>query len=266
MGTRPVVLVHGAWHGAWCFDPLVAALDRRRVPVTCVELPGHGEDGGELTDLHGDADAVRHHLDRCAKPVVLVGHSYGGVVITEAGVHPQVAELVYIAAFNPDVGESAMDLAAAVSAAAALDHEGRPDALSAIRLGEDGVSTVDPAQARALFYNDCPDELADWAVARLGGQRIATLSDTPDAVAWRHRRSTYAVCTLDGIVHPAMQRVLARRADAVVEWPTGHSPFLSRPDLVAGLLADRAAGGSDPPVTGPAADATDVAPAPQNTQ
>jgi pimeloyl-ACP methyl ester carboxylesterase len=93
-----------------------------------------------------------------------------------------------------------------------------------------------------LFYNDCPDEVADWAVERLGPQRIETLSQAPRAVAWRQRPSTYAVCTADNIVHPGLQRTLARRADNVVEWPTGHSPFLSRPDLVAELLAQVAWG------------------------
>jgi hypothetical protein len=164
-------------------------------------------------------------------------------VITEAGVHPQVSELVYVAALNVDEGESAMSAAVTESAAGALDHSGRPDALAHMHVAEDGTSTIDAEGARTLFYNDCRDDVADWAVDHLGPHPMATLSQTPNAVAWRHRPSTYAVCTLDNIVHPDLQRILARRADCVVEWPTGHSPFLSRPDLVTGLLADVACGG-----------------------
>ena len=215
----------------------MAALSARGIPAVAIDLPGHGDDTRALNDLHGDADEVRDALDQFDEPVVLVGHSYGGIVNTEAGVHANVAELVYLAAFNVDDGESAMSAAVRQSLAAGLDHSGRPDAIAQIHVDEDGVSTIRPAGARMLFYNDCSDDVADWAVARLGPHPMANLGQTPDAVAWRHKPSTYAVCTLDNIVHPDLQRMLARRADRVVEWPTGHSPFLSRPDLVVDLLA-----------------------------
>ncbi len=239
---KPVLLVHGAWHGAWCWEPVVDRLTARDVPVHAIDLPGHGRDAGVLTDLHGDAERVRRTLDGWDEPVVLVGHSYGGVVITEAGVHPCVTDLVYLASFNLDQGESALSAAESASASADLDHADRPDAFSYIHVGDDGMSTVDPEGARLLFYNDCTDDDADWAVARLGPHPMANLEQTPAAVAWRQRSSTYAVCTLDNIVHPGLQRILAGRADRVVEWPTGHSPFLSRPDLVADLLAELAGG------------------------
>jgi pimeloyl-ACP methyl ester carboxylesterase len=238
--AHPVLLVHGAWHGAWCWDPVVAELDARGVRAVALDLPGHGADTGALTDLHGDAERVRHALDDFDEPVVVVGHSYGGVVITEAGVHPNVAHLVYIASFNVDEGETAMGVAVAESAAAGIDYAGRPDAFAHTHEGEDGTTTVDGEGARVLFYNDCADDVADWAARRLGPHPMVTLSQAPEAVAWRHRPSTYAVCGRDNIVHPELQRILARRADSVVEWPTGHSPFLSRPELVADLLVERA--------------------------
>ncbi len=220
----------------------MAALTERTIPAVAIDLPGHGDDGGVLGDLHGDAERVRSALDGFNEPVVLVGHSYGGIVATEAGVHRMVSELVYLASFNLDEGESAFSAAADESNAADLDQSGRPDALAQIRMGEDGTATIDPDGARVLFYNDCSKKVADWAVARLGPQRMESLTQSPAAVAWHERPSTYAVCTLDNIVHPDLQRVLARRADRVLEWPTGHSPFLSRPDLVADLLADVACG------------------------
>ena len=239
-----MLLVHGAWHGAWCWEPVVVVLTERGIRAVAIDLPGRGADDGDLTDLHGDADRVQQALDQFDEPVVVAGHSYGGVVITEAGVHPQVSDLVYVAALMVDEGESAMSAAVAESEAAALDHSGRPDALARMHVAEDGTSTIDAEGARILFYNDCPNDVTDWAVNHLGPHPMATLSQNPKAVAWRHRPSTYAVCTIDNIVHPDLQRILARRADRVVEWPTGHSPFLSRPDLVADLLADVACGGT----------------------
>ena len=196
------------------------------------------------SDLAGDAERVGRALDAFDEPVVLVGHSYGGVVITQAGLHPRVSDLVYLASFNLDHNESAMSVAMAESSAAAIDYSDRPDALAHTHVAEDGTSTIDVAGARVLFYNDCPDELAHWAASRLGPHPMATLTQIPEAVAWRHRPSTYAVCAFDNIVHPALQRILAARVDHVVEWPTGHSPFLSRPDLVADLLVEVAGGRS----------------------
>jgi hypothetical protein len=77
-----------------------------------------------------------------------------------------------------------------------------------------------------------------WAVSRLGPQPRVTLQQAPNAVAWRAKQSTYVVCTDDMAVHPGLQRIMARRCGSAVEWPTGHSPFLCRPDLVARLLTD----------------------------
>jgi pimeloyl-ACP methyl ester carboxylesterase len=232
------MLVHGAWHGAWCWELVAAALAARDLDAVAIDLPGHGDDPGPLTDLHGDAQRVRRALDGFDRPGVLVGHSYGGAVVTEAGVHDAVAELLYIASFNLDTGESAMSAAVAESEAAHIDHSGRPDALDHIAVDSHGISTIDPDGAPILFYDDCRDEVAEWAIARLGPQPMANLSQAPNAIAWRHRPSTYAVCTLDNVVHPALQRILARRADRALEWMSGHSPFLSCPEVVADAIAD----------------------------
>jgi pimeloyl-ACP methyl ester carboxylesterase len=211
-------------------------LTERGAQALAVDLPGHGEDAGPLADLHGDARRVREALDDIHDPVVLVGHSYGGVVITEAGVHPSVANLVYIASFPLDHNESTSSAAVHEANAAGLDHSNRPDAMAYIHVAEDGTSTVDPEGARLLFYNDCPDDVSSWAVRRLGPHNMQALSQVPREIAWRKRPSIYALCTQDNIVHPELQRILAHRTDDVVEWTTGHSPFLSQPDLVADLL------------------------------
>src|ERR1700724_2435336 len=93
--TATVVLIHGAFHGAWCFDRVMPLLSQANVGAVAVDLPGHGHDIGPFTDLHGDASRVCDVLDRIDGEVVLLGHSYGGAVITEAGVHPAVRHLVY---------------------------------------------------------------------------------------------------------------------------------------------------------------------------
>ena len=113
MTYRHVVLVHGAWHGAWCWASLQAELERRGVPSLAVDLPGHGASTAPLSDLYGDAAEVSNVLtmlrDRGVTDPVLVGHSYGGAVITEASHRtPLASHLVYIAAFALNSGESVM--------------------------------------------------------------------------------------------------------------------------------------------------------------
>ena len=227
--TATVVLVHGAWHGAWCWSQVVARLDAAGVATLAIDLPGHGDDARPLTDLHGHGDAVRAALDTVAGPVVLVGHSYGGAAITDAGVHRSVRHLVYVSAFCLDAHETVManDL---------TGGEGN-DLEVAIRVQEDGTATIDPALAVLPFYADCDPGASAAAVARLGPESLVGFGQSPRAVAWRERPSTFALCTEDRAVMPALQRRLAARCESVVEWPTSHSPFLSRPDLVADLVA-----------------------------
>ena len=239
--ARRVVLVHGAWHGAWAWERVLPLLTAAEIPSTAVDLPGHGRDGGPLGDLHTDAARVRETLDQVDDGVILVGHSYGGAVITEAGAHSRVEHLVYIAAFALDHGESCVS-AASAEGADRISHEGRPSLGDGFNAGPDGLITLDPTTAAACFYNDCDPDAVDWALARLGPQPLATLEGTPEEIAWRSKPSTYAVCGDDLAVHPDLQRILARRCGSVVEWPTDHSPFLCRPDLVAGLLAGLARG------------------------
>jgi pimeloyl-ACP methyl ester carboxylesterase len=235
-----VVLVHGAWHGAWCFDPVLEALAARGIDAVAVDLPGHGDDPGPLGDLHTDAARVREVLDGLDGDCVLLGHSYGGAVITEAGVHPAVRHLVFLCAFALDAGESCM--AAAVREAEELElswGEG-PNLADGIEAHDDGTSTVTREIAAQCFFHDCDPADAAAALDRLGPQPMVTLADEPRAVAWRERPSTYVVCTDDQAVPEALQRVMAKRCTSSVDLPTSHSPFLSAPEAVADLLADLA--------------------------
>lgn len=230
------VLVHGAWHGAWCFEHVLPLLEAAGVPAVAVDLPGHGADPGPLADLHGDAARVRAVIDELDDDCVLLGHSYGGAVVTEAGVHPSVRHLVYLCAFALDAHESCMSAAIDESAVLDLSWEGRPNLADAFVLHEDGTSTLTDTGAADCLYNDCDAATTVDAVARLGPQPMVTLGQEPAAVSWRERPSTYVVCTDDLGVHPGLQRVMAARCTRTVEWSTSHSPFLSRPELIADLL------------------------------
>jgi len=223
-----VLLVHGAWHGAWCWEPVVRALKARGLRCVAPDLP--------LTSLRADADTVARLIrERAAgDPLVVVGHSYGGVVITQAAAEaPGAAEIVYLAAFVPDRGESL----------ASLIVQGPATALaSAIAFAPDQTSTIDPAKAADVFYHDCTPEVARDATGRLRAYAAACFQTPVDRVAWREIPSTYVVCADDRAIHPDAQRRMAARATRVVELPGSHSPFLARPVALAEEIAARSAG------------------------
>jgi pimeloyl-ACP methyl ester carboxylesterase len=199
-----------------------------------------------MTDLHGDAARVTEELERLGRPVVLVGHSYGGAVVTEAGDHPLVRHVVLLAALAIDAHETCMSAAVEESAEVGISWEGRANLGEGFIVADDGTVTLDPEIAAVCLYNDCDPDTVAWALARLGPHPLGNLQQSPTSVAWRVKPSTYVVCADDFGVHPELQRLLAKRCSASIEWGTGHSPFFSRPDLVVGLLAGLAASGKSP--------------------
>jgi pimeloyl-ACP methyl ester carboxylesterase len=229
-----VVLVHGAFHGAWCFERTLPLLDKAGVEATAVDLPGHGEDRGAFEDLHGDARRVTETIDGLDGEVVLLGHSYGGAVVTEAGVHPRVRHVIYLCALAIDADETCA--AAAVDESKDVDHTGRRGLGEVLVTHDDGTASLGEDGVRML-YNDCDEETIGWAAMHMGRQPMLNLTQSPDAVAWRAKPTTYVVCTEDLAVHPDLQRILARRCTTTVEWTTSHSPFASRPELLAELVA-----------------------------
>jgi pimeloyl-ACP methyl ester carboxylesterase len=235
--TDNVVLVHGAWCGAWCWERVIPAMAERGLRATAIDLPGHGGDASAMTDLHGDATRVTEILDGLGEPAILVGHSYGGAVITEAGEHPLVDQLVFIAAMVLDTGETCQKAATEEVAVAGLDWTGRPNFGKGFTVAPDNTVTLNPTVAAQCLYNDCDDATVAWALNRLGPHPLDNLRQAPSKIAWRTKPSTYAVCTDDLVVHPDLQRILAKRCTSVVEWPTGHSAF-SDPERVSGLLTE----------------------------
>lgn len=230
-----VVLVHGAWHGGWCWAGLQAELDRRGVASLALDLPGHGASTDPGTGLHGDARALGATLDmlreRDVGPIVLVGHSYGGAVITQAAAgRDDIGHLLYIAAFALDAGESVLG--------ALGSFERRSVDLSAAMVPtDDGSATVlDPTTAAGALYGECPPAAVAAAIPRLGPQPMATMMEEADGAPRDEIESTYVVCQRDRAVHPDHQAVMAKRCTHQLELDTDHSPFLSRVDDVAGIV------------------------------
>jgi pimeloyl-ACP methyl ester carboxylesterase len=222
-----VLLVHGAWHGAWCWERLLPLLSERGIDARTVDLPCVGTDTATLADLHGSAAVVAEAIDRCPGEVVICAHSFGGMVATEAAAgRPRVRHLVYVAAVVPEAGES---LSSIVGRGGGLAPWQRAEA--------NGAVSVDPAQAAGVFYADCEPEAAAAATRRLRPQAGTSFAQAAVAVAWREVPSTYVVCSRDACVPVPLQRRMAERGGRVVELDTGHSPFLSRPEAVADLLA-----------------------------
>ena len=202
-------------------------LDAAALALLVVDLPSVSHDNATL---HDDADYVRGALDSIEGDAVLVGHSYGGAVITAAGVHPNVAHLVYLCGFALEVGESASENA--------LPGGDGPNDLGAALVLGDGVLSIDPEHAVAAFYHDCTPEIAAAAVNRLRPQSFAALGGKVEAAAWREKPTTYVVSTEDHALPVALQRSNAARIGESIDWPTSHSPFLSRPELVTDLLIE----------------------------
>jgi pimeloyl-ACP methyl ester carboxylesterase len=216
-----VVLVHGAWHGAWCWDAVVKELSDRGVPAAAVELP--------LTGFRNDVATVRRAIEEAGDDAVVCAHSYGGMVVsTAARGLAGVRHLVFLAAFQTDEGEDMATL---------LMRE--PSALTtALAIGPDGV-TVDRSRLHEVFYSDSDPSVADGLAARLRPMPLDDPGVMTGEPAWKAVPSTYVVCTRDNAISPRTQRYMAARAGQVVEWDTDHSPFLTRPGEVANLLLSR---------------------------
>jgi pimeloyl-ACP methyl ester carboxylesterase len=228
-----IVLVHGAWHGAWCWATLQAELDRRGLASLAVDLPGHGASLDPLTDLHGDAAHLARVVDHVAPPsgVVLVGHSYGGAVITHAASlsATPAAHLVYIAAFALNDGESVMSLI--------MGNPGTPITLGAAMIQRpDGTSVLDPVGAAASLYGRCSQSAIDAALPRLSPQPGSTMVQPVVGSPRSSIPSTYVVCTEDLAVSLGHQRLMAARCSRTVEFDTDHSPFVSLPGPTADVL------------------------------
>lgn len=224
-GIKNVVLVHGGFVDGSGWEGVHRLLTADGFRVSVVQNP--------TVSLEGDATATREVLDEQEGPVVLVGHSYGGAVVSEAGTHEKVAAVVYIAAFAPDKGES-------VNTLIADPPPGAP--VPPILPPRNGFLFLDREKFHQSFAADLPRETAAFMADSQVPWGVDALSGSVSEPAWRVRPSWYLVASDDRMIPPPAQRAMAERAGATVtETPGSHAIYVSNPDAVAAVI--RAAAG-----------------------
>ena len=233
---KPIVLVHGAWHGAWCWEKVIPILKEKGHETHAPDLPGLGEDEtpvGEVT-LDTYVNAVKQLVSDIDDKVILVGHSMGGLVITQAAewLSDRIHALVYLAAFSPKDGEALSDYAWNDSRSYVTRYKQVNEA--------EGSVTVDPEKLPACFYGMCSAEDTQNAIARLRPQPLAPLTRpvkiTPEN--YGSVRRYYIECTKDqALTWPMQQKMQPNaRLDGLFTLETDHSPFYSCPGDLADCL------------------------------
>ena len=218
-----VVLVHGGFVDGSGWQGVYDLLRADGFNVTVVQNP--------TLSLEDDVEATQHALDQQDAPAILVGHSYGGAVITEAGTHENVAGLVYIAAFAPDDGESVGAII-----------EGFPtDGPVPPIVPRDGFLFLDRDKFAAAFAGDVPLDLAAFMADSQVPWGLGALNGKITGAAWKSRPSWYLVTQDDRMIPPSEQRTMAERLGATTsETPGSHAVYVSNPGVVAGLITQAA--------------------------
>jgi pimeloyl-ACP methyl ester carboxylesterase len=223
-GIKNVVLVHGGFVDGSGWQGVYNLLKRDGYHVAIVQHP--------TTSLVDDVAVTRRTVDTMDGPAVLVGHSYGGVVISEAGNAPNVAALVYIAAFAPDAGES-------VSSLIQNPSPGAP--VPPILPPQDGFLFLDRMQFRASFAADVSEDAAAFMADSQVPWGLEALTGAVTTPAWKSKPSWYLVATEDRMIPPDAQRAMSKRAGAVVTEVAGsHAVYVSQPDVVAAVIREAA--------------------------
>jgi pimeloyl-ACP methyl ester carboxylesterase len=218
--STAVVLVHGGFVDGSGWEDVYRILKKDGYQVSIVQNP--------TSSLADDVAATQRVVAGQKAPVVLVGHSYGGVVITEAGNHPSVAALVYIAAFAPDKGESV----------ATLIKDPPPGApVPPILPPQDGYLLLDESKFAASFAADLPKEKAEFMASSQLPWGVAALTGEISEPAWKAKPSWYLVATDDRMIPPAAQRAMSKRAGSAVSESAGsHAIYVSQPEAVASII------------------------------
>ena len=221
---KAIVLVHGGFVDGSGWEGVYQKLKADGYEVSVVQNP--------TQSLAGDVAATKAVIDAQDKPVILVGHSYGGVVVTEAGTHPKVAGVVYITAFAPDTGESVSKLLANPAPGAPVPPILPPQngylMLDRQKFPASFAADVEPAKAAFMADSQIP-----WGLDALNGE--------VSKPAWKTKQSWYLVATEDKMIPPNVQRMMAKRAGAtVVEVPGSHAIYVSKPGAVAELIEEAA--------------------------
>lgn len=220
MKLSNILFVHGAWANASAWHKVLPLVEPLKLELTSVQL--------SLTSLAADAQALRRAIELAEGPTLLVGHSYGGAVMTEGGCDDKIVALLYVAGFAPDAGESAASLGAG-GPPTKLPGELKADSHGFLKLTRSGV-------ARA-FAQDLPDEEQKLVFATQGPISAAALSGPITSPAWKRKPSWYLRTTQDQAIHPDLQRMMAERMQAAeTDVSSSHVAMLSRPQAVADLI------------------------------
>ncbi len=220
--VKNIVLVHGAFADGSGWRHVVDILEKDGYAVSVVQEP--------LTSLADDVAATKRVLEQQQGPTLLVGHSYGGVVITEAGNAPNVAGLVYVAAFIPDKGESAVSL---LGQAAPANND--------MRATKDDFLYIEPAAFPADFAADLPPAEANFMAHSQAMLAKAAGGAPVTTAAWHQKKSWALIAARDHNINPDLERTMAKRAGSeTIEVPASHAVYVSKPEEVARLI-ERAA-------------------------
>jgi pimeloyl-ACP methyl ester carboxylesterase len=221
--VRNVVLVHGLFADGSCWSEVIARLQPKGIQVTSVQNP--------LTTLQAAVDATQDALALQQGPTVLVGHSFAGMIVTQAGVDPKVSALVYVAARAPDAGEDYTALASRFPtppASAGIVWSGDNGRLSEEAFLRDFAGDVPADKARVLYAVQAPF-------------KRALLADKTTHAAWRSKPSWYAVSTEDRTINPDLERFMAKRMGAkTIEVKASHVSLISQPDTITNLILEAA--------------------------
>jgi pimeloyl-ACP methyl ester carboxylesterase len=222
--VKNVVLVHGAWADGSSWSKVIPKLVSRGLNVTAVQLP--------LNSFADDVAAVKRAIALEDGPILLVGHSYGGAVVTEAGTDAKVAGLVYVAAFAPDAGESAGSLLGSAPPAP-MANELRPDANGFLKLTKKGVF-----EDFAQDLSEVEKQILFVAQAPTSDQSLGGTVSTP---AWKSKSSKYIIATADRAIPPSLEATMAKRINAeTISLTASHVAMLSHPDEVVSLMVKAA--------------------------
>jgi pimeloyl-ACP methyl ester carboxylesterase len=216
--VRNIVLVHGAFADGSGWKAVSAILTKDGYKVSIVQPPE--------TSLDDDIAATTRVLDAQDGPAVLVGHSYGGAIITGAGNNAHVKSLVYVAAFQPDTGESIASLGGS-----------KPPAGAPLVPSKDGFLYIDPAAFHADFAADLPAAEADFMARSQVGLSVKAATTPATMPAWKTKPSFAVVATQDRAINPDLERMMYKRSNAtVIELPSSHAVYMSHPAEVAALI------------------------------
>lgn len=230
------LLIHGAWHGGWCWRKVIPLLEARGHGVLAPDLPGHGDDRTPMAKvtLKSYTDRVCEIAREQKEPVILAGHSMGGVVITQAAEYcpEQIGALVYLCAFLPRNSDSLMTWAS-------QDKESLVNP-STTSVQAEGTIRFNPEYTRDAFYGDCPEEDAAFAQSRLVAQSPAPFGTPVQTTMerWGAIPRYYIECARDRAITLMLQREMQKHSACrqTFSIPTDHSPFFSAPEQLADIF------------------------------